>query len=156
MADNPSGQLGGSIGIASLRWQVTLYRRDQAPGAGSAIAENLVPIATVHAAIEATYPSTFYNSAQIDTPVTHLIRTRWLDYVENVHVIMRTTARPTDGTFRTELFRVRRVKEIGGRKRFCEFEAELEKVLTTAGDSDAERESLFAEGGGAGAAAVLH
>jgi head-tail adaptor len=143
---NPSGQIGTSNGIGALRWQVTLYRRDQAPGPNGAISENLVPIATVHADIQPTYPSTFYNSAQIDTPVSHLIRTRWLDYVENVHVIMRTTTRPTDGTNRTELYRVRRVKEVAGRKRFAEYEAELERVHTTEGDTDAERESLFAEG----------
>ncbi|HSS23995.1 MAG TPA: hypothetical protein VLL82_06245, partial [Mycobacterium sp.] len=74
-----------------------------------------------------------------------LIRTRWLDYIENTFVIMRSTMRPTDGTLRTELFRVRRVKEIAGRKRFCEFEVELERVKTTEGDSDEERELLFAE-----------
>jgi head-tail adaptor len=156
LTDNPAGQLGTSNGIAALRWQVTLYRRDQAPAPNGAISENLVPIATVHADIQPTYPSTFYSSAQIDTPVTHLIRTRWLDYVENVYVIMRTTTRPTDGTFRTEIFRIRRVKEVGGRKRFTEFEAELERVHTTTGDTDAERESLFAEGGGALASTVVH
>lgn len=146
MPDNPSGALGTSNGIAALRWQVTLYRRDQAPGPNSAIAENLVALAVVHADIQPTYPSTFYNSAQIDTPVTHLIRLRWCDYIENTHVIARTTKRPTDGSNRTELYRVRRVKEVGGRKRFCELECELEKVATTEGDTDAERESVFAEG----------
>lgn len=154
MPDNPSGQLGTINGIAALRWQVSLYRRDQVPGPNSAIAENLVLIATVHADIQSTYPGTFYNSAQIDTPVTHLIRTRWLDYLENVHVIMRTTTRPTDDTNRTELYRVRRVKEVGGRKRFTEFECELERVHTTEGDTDAERQSLFAEG--ANSAGLVH
>ena len=56
------------------------------------------------------------------------------------------SSRPTDGTNRTELYRVRRVKEIAGRKRFIELEVELERVKTTAGDTDAEREALFAEG----------
>lgn len=151
MADNPTGQLFASNGIAALRWQVTLYRRDQAPGSNSGIAENLVPIATVHADIQPTYPGTYYGSAQVDTPITHLIRLRWADYLENIYVVMRTTKRPTDDTFRTELFRVRRVKEVGGRKRFVELEAELERVHTTQGDTDAERESLFAENAG-----VLH
>lgn len=154
MPDNPSGRLAASNGIASLRWRVTLYRRDQSPGPNGAISEDLVPIATVQADIQPTYPSTFYNSAAIDTPISHLIRTRWGDYVENVHVIMRTTTRPTDGTQRTELFRVRRTKEVAGRKRFTEFEAELERVHTTEGDTDAERESLFAEG--ANTAGLVH
>jgi hypothetical protein len=124
---------------------VTLYRRDQAPGPEGAISESLVPIARVHADIQPSYPTTFALTAQIDTPVTHLIRVRWLDYVENCHVVMRTTWRPTDNTPRTEIYRVRRIKEVGGRKRFCEMECELERVHTTDGDSDAERERVFAE-----------
>lgn len=146
MPDNPSGQLGTSNGIAALRWLVTLYRRDQAPGPNSGVTETLVPIATVHADIQPTYPTTYYNSAQVDIPVTHLVRVRWCDYVENTHVVMRTTTRPNDETNRTELFRVRRVKEVGGRKRFAELECELEKIATTEGDTDAERESVFGEG----------
>ncbi|HSR74981.1 MAG TPA: head-tail adaptor protein [Xanthobacteraceae bacterium] len=124
---------------------MTLCRRDQEPGPNSAISETLVPIAKVHADIQPTYPTTFAASAEVDAPITHLIRVRWLDYVENTHVIFRTTSRPNDGTFRTELFRVRRVKEIAGRKRFVEIEAELERVHTTQGNSDEERELLFAE-----------
>lgn len=145
MPDNPSGQLPVDNGIGSLRWLVTLYRRNQAPDPSLGITEDLVRIADVHADIQPTYPGTFYNSAAIDTPVSHLIRTRWLDYVETTHVIMRTTTRPNDGTQRTELYRVRRVKEIAGRKRFAEFECELERAKTTADDSDAEREANFAE-----------
>jgi hypothetical protein len=145
LPDNPSGLLPASNGIGALRWQVTLYRRDQMPGPGNAISENLVPIATVHADIQPTYPSTFYLGVQVDTPITHLIRVRWLDYVETTNVIMRTTTRPSDTTNRTELYRVRRVKEIAGRKRFIELECELERVQTTSGDTDAERELLFAE-----------
>lgn len=154
MPDNPTGLIGTSNGIAALRWRVTLYRRDQFPGPNGAITEDLVPIATVQADIQPTYPSTFYNSAAIDTPISHLIRIRWADYVENTHIIMRTTTRPTDGTNRTELYRVRRVKEVGGRKRFAEFEAELERSKTTEGDTDAEREQLFAEG--ANSAILVH
>jgi hypothetical protein len=145
MPDNPSGQLPSLSGVGALRWLVTLYQRDQAPGANSGITESLVPIATVHADIQPTYPGTFYNSAAIDTPVSHLIRMRWVDYVETTVVVMRTTTRPNDGTQRTELYRVRRIKELAGRKRFCELECELERSKTTTGDTDDEREAEFAE-----------
>lgn len=154
MPDNPTGQLGSSNGIAALRWQVRLFRRDQVPGPDGAIDENYVLIAVVQADVQPTYPSTFYSSAAIDIPISHLIRTRWLDYVENVHVIKRVTKRPSDGTFRTEQFRVRRIKEVGGRKRFTEFEVEFEYVRTTETDSDEEFARLFAEGGGS--ATVVH
>ena len=148
MPDNPSGQLSLSTGIGALRWQVTLYRRDQAPDPNSgAIVETFVPIATTHAAIDPTYATTHYLTVQVDTPVTHMITTRWLDYVENTNVIMRSTTRPTDGTMRTELYRVRRVKELGGRKRFCQFECELEAARTTPDDTDQTRQNQFAEGG---------
>ena len=142
---DPTGGLTNGSGIGSLRWLVTLYQRLQAPGPNSAISETFVPLATVHADVQPTYPTTHYASAQVDTPITHLIRLRWVDYVENVVVVIRSSTRPSDLTTRTELFRVRRVKEVGGRKRFCELECELESVKTTEGDSDAEREAVFAE-----------
>jgi head-tail adaptor len=174
LPDNPSGQLGASNGIGSLRWRVTLYRRDQTPDPGLGIKETLVPIATVQADIQPTYPSTFYNAVAVDIPVSHMIRCRWLDYVENTHVIMRSTLRAieqrpatwdqgvtvwddgaspwddprqmaTDQRQRTELFRVRRIKEVAGRKRFVEFECELERAHTTYSDSDTTRQSEFME-----------
>lgn len=145
MPDNPSGQLPSEHGIGQLRWVVSLYRRDQAPGPNGMIQETLVPLGNVHADIQPIYPTTHYLSAQVDTPVTHLIRLRWVDYVELTYIVMRSTWRPTDQSYRTELFRVRRVKELAGRKRFCELETELERVLTTEGDSDAERQLLFSE-----------
>lgn len=151
MADNPAGQLQSSVGIAALRWQVKLFRRDQAPGANSRIQESWHRLALVRADIQPTYPTTYYASAQIDTPITHLIRVRWADYVQNIHIITRTTRRPNDETYRAECFRLRRVKEVGGRKRFCELECELESVKTATSDTDAELESLFAEN-----PAVLH
>jgi hypothetical protein len=64
--DNNSGQLPSSVGIGSLRWRVTLYRRDQAPDPGLGIKETLVRIATVQSDIQPTYPSTFYNSVASD------------------------------------------------------------------------------------------
>jgi hypothetical protein len=194
MPFDPSGGLAGSIG--SLRWRVTLYRRDQTPDPGLGVKETLVPIATVQADIQPTYPSTFYNAVAVDTPVSHLIRARWFDYIENTHVIMRSTLRPReqipvqwddgatlwdDGATRwdlpevnmgstpwdnartpwdgnpvptlwdqhpqrqrTELYRVRRIKEIAGRKRFVEFECELERAHTTY-DDDASRQAEFME-----------
>jgi Phage head-tail joining protein len=148
MPDNPSGLLPASTGIGALRWQVKLCQRLQTPSmTDTGLVEEFVTLAVVHADIQSTYPGTFYLGVQVDTPITHMIRLRWADYLEQANIITRTTTRPTDGTNRTEVYRVRRVKEIGGRKRFIEIEAELERVKTTAGDSDAEIESLFAEGG---------
>jgi hypothetical protein len=147
VADNPTGSLGTSNGLGALRWQVKLCQRIQTPSlSDTAITEDFVTLAIVHADIQPTYPSTFYLGVQVDTPVTHLIRMRWNDYVETTNIVTRTTTRPTDGTNRTEIYRVRRVKEIGGRKRFIEIEAELERVKTTEGDTDAEIEALFGEG----------
>jgi head-tail adaptor len=142
--DNASGQLPASSGIGSLRWLVTLYRRDQAPADDMALQENLVPLATVHADIQPTYASTFYQSTQVDTPITHMINIRWQDYPATIEVVARSTTRP-DRSQRTELYRVRRTKEVGGRKRFIQMECELEHSRTTPDDSDATRNDLLTE-----------
>lgn len=144
MPDNPSGQLPAINGIGSLRWLVTLYRREQEPSPDLAARETLVPIATVYADIQPTYASTFYQSTQVDTPVTHMVNIRWQDYPETIDVVVRSTRRP-DGTQRSELFRVRRAKEVGGRKRFLQMECELEHARTTEDDSDETRNETLTE-----------
>jgi hypothetical protein len=77
--------------------------------------------------------------------VTHLITISWRDYPATVDVIARSTIRPDDGSQRTELFRVRRTKELAGRKRFLQMECELERSRTTPDDSDATRNALLTE-----------
>lgn len=139
---DPTGGLAGGIG--TLRWLVTLYRRAQEPNDDLALLESLVPIATVHANIEPTYASTFYASTQVDSPITHMITIRWETYPETVDAIARSTIL-RDGSQRTELFRVRRTKEIAGRKRFLQMECELEHARTTPDDSDATRNVLLTE-----------
>jgi head-tail adaptor len=140
--ENLSGQLSGSSGIGSLRWLVTLYRRDQSPGADSALSEHLVRIGDVHADIQPTYASTFYQTTQVDTPITHMINLRWQDYPPTVDVVVRDTKYPTP---RTELFRVRRTKEIAGRKRFIQMECEIEHSRVVPDDSDATRNVWLTE-----------
>lgn len=116
------------IDIGTLRWPVQIYQRDQVPDTnGAGIVEQLTLIATRHARIESSRPGTFYGSEQVETPVTHFIWMRWINYPPTTYVIVRQTNLP-DGTTRKETFRVRRTKEIGGRKRFLELECELEKV----------------------------
>jgi head-tail adaptor len=142
MPDNPSGALAASVG--SLRWLVTLYRRDQSPADDLALQETLIPLATVHADIQPTYASTFYASAQVDQPITHMINIRWQDYPATIDVVVRSTDRPGGGQ-RSEVFRVRRTKEVAGRKRFLQMECELERAMTTPDDSDATRNALLTE-----------
>lgn len=153
MPDNPSGQLTSSTGIGALRWQVTLYRRDQAPADDLALEETLVRIATVRADIQPTYPSTFYQSTQVDIPITHMITIRWRDYPPTIDVVTRVTERPLDGSLRGELFRVRRTKEVAGRKRFLQMECEIEHSRTLPDDADGTLNALLTEPyDGAGAA----
>lgn len=145
MPDNPSGALTASVGLGALRWLVTLYRRDQGPADDLALQETLVPIAIVHAAIEPTFASTFYQSTQVDQPVTHMITIRWQDYPGTIDVVIRSTTRPDTSGQRAELFRVRRTKEVAGRKRFLQMECELEHSRITPDDSDGTRNALLAE-----------
>jgi len=144
LPDNPSGQIPAANGIGSLRWLVTLYRRDQAPADDLALEEDLVPIATVHADIQPTYASTFYQSTQVDTPITHMINIRWQNYPPTINVIIRSTMQG-DGSQRSEKFRVRRTKEVAGRKRFLQMECELENARETPDDSDATRNEMLTE-----------
>jgi head-tail adaptor len=104
-----------------------------------------VPVATVHADIQPSYASTFYQSTQVDTPITHMITIRWQDYPETIDVVVRSTTRPDTGDMRTELYRVRRTKEVGGRKRFLQMECELEHSRTTSDDGDGTRNALLTE-----------
>jgi hypothetical protein len=142
--DNPSGQLPGCSGIGALRWWVTLYRRDQVPADDLALREVLVPIARTHADVQPAYFSTFWESTQIDAPVTHVINIRWQRYPGTIDVVVRSTDQP-DGTQITELFRVRRSKPIAGRKRFIQMECELEHARLTPDDSDGTRNAMLTE-----------
>jgi hypothetical protein len=142
MPDNLSGQLSGSSGIGSLRWRVTLYRRDQRPGADSALTERLVRLGDARADIQPTYASTFWGTTQVDTPITHMINLRWQDYPPTVDVVVRDTKYPTP---RTELFRVRRTKEVAGRKRFLQMECEIEHSRVVPDDSDFTRNLYLTE-----------
>jgi head-tail adaptor len=145
LPDNPSGQLTASTGIGALRWKVTLYRRDQTPADDLALQETLVRVASVSADIQPTFPSTFYQSTQVDQPVTHLITIRWQDYPPTIDVVTRVTERANDGSLRGELYRVRRTMELAGRKRFLRMECELERSRTLPDDADGTLNALLTE-----------
>jgi head-tail adaptor len=145
LPDNPSGQLTASTGIGALRWKVTLYRRDQTPADDLALQETLVRVASVSADIQPTFPSTFYQSTQVDQPVTHLITIRWQDYPPTIDVVTRVTERANDGSLRGELYRVRRTMELAGRKRFLRMECELERSRTLPDDADGTLNAMLTE-----------
>lgn len=116
----------------------------QAPADDLALQETLVPLATVYADIQPTYASTFYQSTQVDTPITHMVNIRWQNYLPTIDVVIRSTML-ADGSQRSEIFRVRRSKEVGGRKRFIQLECELEHSRSTPDDSDWTRNALLTE-----------
>ena len=114
------------VAINELRYPVILARRDQLPDDYASIDEELANAIRVHAKIEDLYPQTYWGiAAQTDRPVTHMIWIRWLGWIDTTHVIIRHTRLPNQ-ELRTDLFRIRRVKEMNGRKRFLEMECELE------------------------------
>ena len=119
--------MADTVAVGELRWPVRIFERSQVPSAGDmGITETLVPFARRQAKIEPTRPMTFYGSVQFDTPVTHMIWMRWIGGLTTTQVILRKTSRP-DERARHEVFRIRRVLEMGGRKRFVMIEAELER-----------------------------
>ena len=100
--------------------------RDQQPDlAGTGIIESMVEIRWIWANVLPIGAMTFYQASQTDTPVTHRVWTRWLGYVDTKHIVLRDIALPDSGR-RRELFRIRRVAEDAGRKRYTMLEVELE------------------------------
>ena len=93
---------------------------------GPGLLENLAKMQTVRADVQPIGTMTFYAAEQVNTPVTHRIIIRWLDWVDTTHVIIRVTKRP-DQSDMIERFRVRRSMAIDGRQRFLRLDCELEK-----------------------------
>lgn len=119
------------IRVGRLRWPVLIARRNQMPDqAGTGIVTSFDGMAKVRADVQAVGAMTYWGTMQTDSPaVTHRIFMRWTDAIPNTHAIFRTTRR-NDGSLRWEQFRVRRWKELGGRKRFVAIECELEQQGT--------------------------
>lgn len=119
------------IRIGQMRWPVRLVQRVQSaqPGNETGIDEKDADRRPVHADIQPLGPMVFYGSISADPerPATHRIIMRWTDYVDYTHAVERVTSRP-DGTQRVEVFRVRRMYEINGRKRFVCMECQLEQA----------------------------
>ncbi len=122
MADCPIGE---------LRWPVKLYLREQIPNPDtSGIIELPTEIQRLHADIQPIRAMAFYQGMNANGPdaPTHTIETRWNDQVDTRHAFVRTTTRP-DGTYRVEVFRVRRsLGDREGRKRRSWYEVQLEQI----------------------------
>ena len=112
--------------IGRLKWLVSIAQRRNEPTDGGGLSDEYVDVLSVHADIEPMGPMTFRLGVQTDTPATHIVTIRWLDWVDTNNVILRKTKRPND-TIRSELFRIRRVMENDGRKRFLTLECEQEE-----------------------------
>lgn len=121
--------MADSISIGDLRWPVTIYRRVQTTGNGPGIAETRVEIASVYAKIAQkgdAANATFWGDAQVDTADGWWIWIRWRAGIDTTCIVVRRSVAP-DGATWEETFRVRRLGEEGGRKRFLRISAELEK-----------------------------
>lgn len=113
------------LAIGDLRWPVTIAKRVQAAAGTATISESLTNILRTHASIKSLGPMTFLAGEQTDRPISHRIYIRWLDWLDLTHVILRQTIR-LDQTSRLEVFRIRKIGEVDGRKRFLEILAEQE------------------------------
>lgn len=112
--------------IRDLRFPVTIALRVQAASGESSIEETYTDVAKVHAGILPLGPMTFVASEQTDRPVTHKVIIRWLDWIDQRHVILRRTLR-RDNSVREEVFRIVRAAEDEGMKRFLELLCQLEQ-----------------------------
>lgn len=112
--------------IGRLRWTVSLFRRDQSAGPQGGILEVAANAKRVHCDIQPLAPMTFLEGEQTDTPITHRVLMRWVDWLDYRYAMVRQTRR-RDGTVRAELFRIRRIAEFQGRKQFVELLVEEER-----------------------------
>jgi head-tail adaptor len=111
--------------IGKLRWWVQIAKRVQAPEGSASISEGMENIIRVRADIQPLGPMTFIEGSATDRPITDRIYIRWLDWLDTTHVIVRETLR-LDRSKRLEIFRIRKVGEFEGRKRFLELLCEQE------------------------------
>ena len=122
-----------AVPIGSLRWPLLIATRQQAADPNSAgILEKITDRQRVRGDVQPMGPMTFYAATQVDTPVTHKIFIRWLDWVDTTCVIFRSTIRK-DRSNRLERFRIRRSMEVDGRKRFLRLDCELETIVVVPG-----------------------
>jgi head-tail adaptor len=113
--------------IGTLRWPVTVAQRGQAADPVTmGIVETFRDILEVRADIQPVGSLTFYAGMQVDVRATHIVTLRFLDWIDTTHVVFRRSLRP-DQTVREEMFRIHRIREIEGRKRFVALDCELEK-----------------------------
>ena len=111
--------------IGKLRWPVHIAQRIQTPAASASISESLLNLMLVHADIQPLGPMTYLGGEATDRPITDRIIIRWLDWLDQTHVIVRSTLR-LDQSKRLEIFRIRKIGEVQGRKQYLEILAELE------------------------------
>ena len=114
--------------VGRLRWKVTIAQRNQTPATTGGITEIWQTLATVWADIQPIGSLTFWAGMQTETPVTHRVIVRWVNYLDNTFAILRPTNGPNK-VIRNEIFRVRRVADMDGRKRFTVLDVELEALL---------------------------
>ena len=118
-----------AVRIGSLRWRVVIATREQVADPDSpGFLETLAQMQTVRADIQPIGALTFYAAEQVETPVTHRIVIRWLDWIDTTYVVIRVSKRP-DQSNTTEVFRVRRTMPIDGRQRFLRMDCELERPV---------------------------
>lgn len=100
--------------IGELNRRVTLRRRSDAP-VGDVDGESLYDESRQRwAKIEPVGAAVYSGSVQIGEAVTHRIWTRYLDGITDAHEVV----------YRTSVFRVRRVTDANGARRFTVLEVE--------------------------------
>src|ERR1700722_16288544 len=98
MPSGPGPEFGpdpNAVRIGSLGWRGIIATREQVADPDSpGFLETLAQIQTVRADIQPIGALTFYAAEQVETPVTHRIVIRWLDWIDTTHIIIRVTKRP--------------------------------------------------------------
>gem|GEM_PF-2054413 len=116
-----------------MKWPVLVANRKQLPEAnpGVGITELFPQMLSVRADVQPVGAAAYWGSMQVESGITHRIFMRWVETLDNECVIFRVTkgneSTPSAPVLIWERFRIRRWKEVAGRKRFVCIECELEQ-----------------------------
>jgi len=102
------------IAAGQLRHSVTLEQRTSAAGSGPALRREYIGVGDVFAAIDGVGGAAYLDSVQTEERVTHRITIRYRTRTDFTHI-----RRGTD-----QLFRVRRLRDPDGTRRWLIIEAE--------------------------------
>ena len=115
------------IKLGDFRWNITLATRQSVPAEGGGFIDQIGNQRNdVPAAIEPIAGTRFFKAHQVFNDATHEVTIRYEDAVEMFDIIIRYSVEP-DGREVQEIFHVKEMIDMDGRKQFLKIQCTLEQ-----------------------------